>query len=302
MKHSLPIQWDEEHPDDWVCWGVVGPSATVRAAALGLDARLRELSSRPPTLALVSLEQGLEMICYSEELFSFLRQLDEETHYPESPFLQAWLAEASVDSTLVDIHAYSHGESYWGEAAKLWRNGKMIWQSSSVGVIDKALDSFRDSEIEAELRADDGAQTQAASYACEVWNASEHGRVLAFVLQGAIPHDDSKSATLYQSLSHALRDAIAQDHPGTVILDLRGFQYSLGNEIAAILLTPFVALAASGGGKMAIVATGPTAANLNTLLRSGNLDRVLGTVHPDRGAALSHLTRVPPLNSPQDRQ
>ena len=45
LEHGLPITRDEDEPDDWVCWGAVGPKSVIKAAAAELDAKLDALLS-----------------------------------------------------------------------------------------------------------------------------------------------------------------------------------------------------------------------------------------------------------------
>ena len=302
MKHPLPIQWDEEHPGDWVCWGAIGPKVAIQAASAKLAASLDTLGtapcSRPPRLLPVRLQAGLEMICYSNELFSCLGELDRKARSREGSAFERWLREASSDSTIVDVRAYSCGESYWGDTATIWRKGKIIWRGSCVGAVDRALDFLLDPKVEAEMLHESAALQEAAQHTkfrheYRILEAGEHGRVLEFVLTGAIPHQHPRSPKLYQHLSRQFEEAVARERPAAVILNLLGFHYSFGNEIGTILLAPYTSLARSGGGKIAIVATGQTAASLDGLLKSGHLHPLFGRIHPDTQAALSHMTSVP---------
>src|SRR5438874_5669361 len=120
-----------------------------------------------------------------------------------------------------------------------------------------------------------------------------HGRVLEFVLTGQIPHERRDSAELYRQIGIDIRNALAQNQANALVLNLLDFDYSFGNEIGTILLGPYIALARSGGGKIAFIAVGRTASSLTSLAIAG-LNKVFELkMHPNLETALNDMTAVP---------
>lgn len=104
------------------------------------------------------------------------------------------------------------------------------------------------------------------------------------------------SAELTRRVAKELQDEIARSRTRAVIVNLLGFDYSFGNEIGELLIAPYVILARSGGGKIAILASGQTAASLDNLLTAGHLDSMLGRTCPDLASALAQMKQIPPYN------
>jgi anti-anti-sigma factor len=119
-----------------------------------------------------------------------------------------------------------------------------------------------------------------------------HGRVLEFVLTGAIPHARPDSAGLARRAGDELKNEIARHQPRAVVVNLLDFDPSFGNEIGTLFLTTYMALAHSGGGEMAILAAGQTAIELDNFLKAGHLDSMYGTTHRDLGSALAKMTKT----------
>ena len=119
-----------------------------------------------------------------------------------------------------------------------------------------------------------------------------HGRVLEVVLVGALEHEMPESSQLVQLAGAAAADEIGRLRPAAVVVNLIEFDYSFGNELGALFLTPYRKLSDAGGGGFAIVATGQTAASVDSLIKSGHLESLFGSPHPDMVAALANLTEV----------
>lgn len=136
------------------------------------------------------------MISYSEDLLSTLQDLDRTLNVAaggvsdglfECRTLYEWLRKASKDSTLVHIHAFSHGDTFSSNAS-VWKNGDVIWGpwsgKSFFDVIDYAL-RFLTDETRAVPATPDRTTFSSES---NVLETVAHGRVLEFIVRGAISH------------------------------------------------------------------------------------------------------------------
>lgn len=123
-------------------------------------------------------------------------------------------------------------------------------------------------------------------------DGTPHGRVLELIVSGGVSHELPEAAALMRSIGADMSDEVQRRQAKVVVLNLREFEHSFGNEIIGILLPPYMALAALGGGKIAVVAEGETAAGLSSLLSAGHLEPLFGAVHPDLQSALADLTEV----------
>jgi anti-anti-sigma factor len=126
-----------------------------------------------------------------------------------------------------------------------------------------------------------------------IHETAAHGRVLEFVLTGAIPDERPDSAELARRAGDELKQEIARCQPRAVVVNLLDFDPSFGHDIVTLLLAPHMALAHSGGGEMAILATGQTATELDNFLKTGRLDSIFGTTHRDLASALAKMTNIP---------
>ena len=303
--YGLPVQLDEDDPDNWVYWGVVGPRSVIETAAAELAATLDAVYGRSvrPRMPVTPVKHGLAMLSYSEDLLSTLEELDRASKSPEGGVsdgmfecrtLYEWLRRASKDSTIAHIHAFCRRDNSSGNAS-VWQKGDVIWRpwkgERSVAVVEYALRFLTDQDRVVPSPSD----TTTFSSESNVVETASNGRVLEFIVRGAMSHDSWNSVDLTRRAARELNDEIARSGARAVVVNLLAFDYSFGNEIGELLLAPYMTLARSGGGRMAIVAAGQTAASLDSLLTAGHLDSLLGRTCPDMASALAHMTEIPPF-------
>ncbi len=126
----------------------------------------------------------------------------------------------------------------------------------------------------------------------KIHETAEHGRVLEFVITGAHQHDHPQCAELIRSAAKELENEIVCQRAKAIIINLLGFDYSFGDEIGVLFLHPYMVLARTGGGKIAVVASGHTAACLDSLFKHGHLDLMFGATRQDLASALEKMTEI----------
>lgn len=87
-------------------------------------------------------------------------------------------------------------------------------------------------------------------------------------------------------MRRAIREALAEYRPASLVIDLRNFEYRFGDWIGAVAVTALVEL---GTNRVCLVASGATAAAMHSLWTIGKLDR-LSPLFGELSEARSYLT------------